>query len=132
MTTSTLHRLLTVQEAADLLRTSTSTILRWIDEGELPAFRTGPAPDHYLIYRRDVEQMHLPRSERVPAISEDPEAQLPPPLTEEQRQRVFAVLARLRAMRAKLLEERGGVPFPDTVELIREMREERDRELGLE
>jgi excisionase family DNA binding protein len=127
MTTTTRRRLLRVQEAADLLQTSASTILRWIDEGELPAFRTGPGPDHFLIYRRDVEQMHLPRSERVRAVSEDPEAQLPPPLTEEQRQRALAVLEELKVLRAQMLEARGGVPFPDSVELIREMREERDR-----
>jgi excisionase family DNA binding protein len=125
MTTTTRNRLITVQQAADLLHMSESTIRRWIDEGELPAYRI--SSERFLIYRRDVEQMHLPRSERVRAVSEDPEAQLPPPLTEEQRQRALAVLEELKVLRAQMLEARGGVPFPDSVELIREMREERDR-----
>jgi len=34
------------------------------------------------------------------------------------------------AARALILAERGGVPLPDSAELINELREERDREIS--
>lgn len=38
-------------------------------------------------------------------------------------------LVHARAVRAAILAERGGTPLPDSAELIREAREERDDEL---
>lgn len=39
-------------------------------------------------------------------------------------------LALADASRARILAERGGVPLPDSAELINELREKRDREIG--
>lgn len=39
-------------------------------------------------------------------------------------------IERLRQFQTQLLEERGGVPFGNSVELLREAREEREKELG--
>ena len=41
-------------------------------------------------------------------------------------------LAEARALRQKILKRREGVPLPDSVEMLRELREERDEQiLGL-
>lgn len=40
-------------------------------------------------------------------------------------------IEKLRQFQEQLLKEGGGIPFEDSVELIRQMREERDRELGI-
>lgn len=41
-----------------------------------------------------------------------------------------AALARAKALRETLLAERGGVPFPDSAESLRQLRQERDNELS--
>jgi hypothetical protein len=38
---------------------------------------------------------------------------------------------KLRQFQAQLLQERDGEPFDDSVNLLREAREEREKELGL-
>ncbi|CAG0947629.1 hypothetical protein ANRL1_04353 [Anaerolineae bacterium] len=40
----------------------------------------------------------------------------------------LAALARTHTLRAQVLARRGGVPLPDSARLIKELREERDRE----
>jgi len=44
--------------------------------------------------------------------------------------RQLAALARARAVREEILAERGGVLLPDSAEMIRSGREERDDELA--
>ena len=44
--------LLTCAEAAELLRLSTRTIRRWVDEGRLTAFRSHPGIGGRLLLRR--------------------------------------------------------------------------------
>jgi len=51
------------------------------------------------------------------------------PMTEQERQRGLAVLEELAALREQMLARRGGQPFSSSVEIIREMREERSRQL---
>ena len=51
------------------------------------------------------------------------------PMTEEERQRGLAALAELDALREQMLARRDGQPFPSSVEIIREMREERSQQL---
>lgn len=50
-------------------------------------------------------------------------------LTDDERQRALAVLQALDAFQKQMLAERGGEPFPSSVELIRQMRDERTEEL---
>lgn len=120
--------LLTVQQAAELLQMSTSTIWRWINQGDLPAYRLGQR--RVRVRRGDVERIIRPRNNEALAATEDPEGVMPAPLTEEQRQRALATLERLKALHAKLLDERGGELFPDSVELLESIRAERDGELA--
>ena len=37
--------------------------------------------------------------------------------------------AEARALRREILKQRGGVPLPDSVEMLRELREERDEQI---
>ena len=51
---------------------------------------------------------------------------------EESRARMEGWLAEARALRQEILKRREGVPLPDSVETLRELREERDEQiLGL-
>jgi hypothetical protein len=54
---------------------------------------------------------------------------LPQELTEEERQRSLAMLDELRAIQAELLSQRGGDLFCDSVEILEEIRKQRDDEL---
>jgi len=51
---------------------------------------------------------------------------------EARRARMESWLAEARTLRQKILERREGVPLPNSVETLRELREERDEQiLGL-
>jgi len=50
-------------------------------------------------------------------------------LTEEERERGLAVLKELDALHERMRAERGGEPLSSSVELIRQMRDERTEEL---
>ncbi len=122
--------LLTVVEAASLLKVHTSTIRRWIAQGNLPAYRVGQR--RVALKREDVANLiGLARPSPVQEtgmLAND----LPviPPLTPDQRQQYLDALESSRLLRAELLEKRGGVLFPNSWELINEERDERSRERG--
>jgi excisionase family DNA binding protein len=134
---------LTVAEAAVLLKVSRSTLWRWIDQGDLPAYRLGRR--RVLIRREDVEKLITPargeaRSERGERHAENEEggemteldelrALLSRPLTQQERERGLAALEAARLLKAEMHERHGGATFSDSVEIIREMREERTRHL---
>ena len=48
---------------------------------------------------------------------------------EKRRARMESWLAEARALRQQTLERREGVPLPDSVEMLRELREERDEQI---
>lgn len=48
---------------------------------------------------------------------------------EECRARMGAWLAEVRALRQKILERREGVPLPNSVEMLRELRGQRDEQI---
>ena len=56
-------------------------------------------------------------------------AELSRPLTKEEREKGLAALEAARQLSAEMLERRGGVPFSDSAEIIREIREKRTRHL---
>lgn len=106
----------TVPEAARILGVSQSTIWRWIDRGDLPAVRVGRR--HVRIRRGDLPNVVRPAR---------PGAFTLPPFTEEQRAQRVAAGERLEKLRDELFAKYG--PMGDSVEIIREGREERTRQL---
>jgi prevent-host-death family protein len=77
----------------------------------------------------------LSRGKPKAAIISFEDLQLLEGLREEKevhRARMEDWLAEARALRQKILERREGIPLPDSVETLRELREERDEQvLGL-
>ena len=75
----------------------------------------------------------LSRGKPKAAIISFQDLQLLEGLREEAHQeRVEGWLAEARTLRQEILKRREGVPLPDSVEMLRELREERDEQiLGL-
>jgi len=151
-----LDEYLTLAEAAALLKVHRSTIRRWIDQGDLPAYRVG---QRRLALRRD-EVARLvrpvapvsptpPAGRRrgaepaapsfTPAEQERARAELEaaiarraeiPPLTPEERERGLRAMQEAKALGERILRERNGVPFSPSWEIINEFRDERSRQLS--
>ena len=136
------ERYVTVAEAAGLLKVSRSTLWRWIDQGDLPAYRLGRR--RVLINREDLGKLltparresragrgdkHVEKGEEGEEMTEIEKlrASLSRPLTKQEREKGLAALEAARQLSAEMLRRRGGVPFSDSTEIIREMREERAR-----
>jgi excisionase family DNA binding protein len=123
----------TVAEAAKRLHVSHPTVWRWIKSGRLPASRVGPKS--IRIRSADLEQLVQPVVAPHPPEATPQTAGTVPPytvrhtLTDEERQRAFVALQAIDAFQERILAVRGGVPFSSSVELIRQMRDERTEEL---
>lgn len=113
----------TVAEAAAQLGVAQSTIRRWIREERVPAYRLGDR--RILLRQHDLEGLAVP----IRPVDEVDLSLRPPLMTDEEQARAWEVVRQLERFREKLLKERGGKPFRSSVEDIREMREERTREL---
>lgn len=123
--------LVTVAEAAVLLRVAPSTIRRWIRQGDVPAYRVGAR--RVALRRGDLSALVTPAGS-TGAVVVAPDGDERPSerrLTPEEQQRALAALERADRHSREILERRGGVPFPPSWEIIAEMRDERDRQLGL-
>ena len=109
------------------MRVAESTVWRWVDKGLLPGYRL---PGRRIRIRKsDVEKAMKPaketRAETGPpeawrkwivhetGVGVDPEA----------------AIEKSNELARKILARRGGVPLPSSVDDIREMREERSRQL---
>jgi excisionase family DNA binding protein len=121
---------LTVAEAAAQLHVAPSTIRRWIREGDLPAYRIGKR--RVVIKRADLVLQISPAGirEEETAVEDVSKPADVRPLTPEERRRGLEVAAQLKQLRRDLLAKRGGRPFSSGAELIREMRDQRTRELS--
>jgi excisionase family DNA binding protein len=98
----------TVREAATALRVSVPTVWRWIRSGRLPADRIGSRS--IRIKRADLDRMIKP-------------------LNTDTTQRASELMNRLAVLHERILARRGGKPLPSSVEIIRQMREERSEQL---
>ena len=111
-------QLYTVAEAARELAVSVPTIWRWIDKGKLKAYRVGGRA--IRIRAEDLQAMLEPvQPARIAEASAAYGERKP--MTPEEGKRY---IARLRRLHEEQLRQRGGVPFPDSAELIRQIREE--------
>ena len=113
---------LTIREVAGELHVAESTVWRWVDRGLIPAYRL-PAR-RIRIKKSDVEKAMKPAKESPATdwekwivdesgVGIDPEVAI---------RESNELIRRIR-------QRRGGVPMPDSVEDIRQMREERSREM---
>ena len=98
----------TVREAAEALRVSVPTVWRWVRQGRLNAHRIGSRS--IRIRRTDLDKMIQPVTTRATQSASD-------------------LIRRLTIHHETILARRGGNPLPSSVQLIREMREERSEEL---
>jgi excisionase family DNA binding protein len=122
---ATNSELLTIAEAAALLKVDPSTIRRWIRSGRLHALRPGPRT--VRVRRSELEREPAPYiNDIVGDNSRDP---IPvPPMTEEYRSRALEALEAARQLREEQVRKYGVFTTPSW-ELLHEAREERDRQL---
>jgi excisionase family DNA binding protein len=113
----------TVTEAAALLDVSPSTVWRWIERGDLSAFRKGRR--RVLLRQDDVRRAVRPRH----VGSSAPVTRPPPPVDDDQRTRALAALREFEHWQEIERERRGSAVGPATWELIREGRDDRTRRL---
>ena len=120
----------TVAEAAALLRVATSTIRRWIREGDVPAHRIGRR--RVALRRADLARLITPA--RPAAETKDNVAVNEPVvgrrLTPEEVQQALDAMDRARRHAAEIQARRGGKLFPPSWITINEQRDERTRQLS--
>jgi excisionase family DNA binding protein len=121
---------LTVAEAATLLRVAPSTVRRWIREGDVSAHRIGRR--RVALRRADLARLITPAR---PAAETKSNVAVNEPvvgrrLTPQEKARALEAMDRLKELRKRTLEERGGKLFPPSWETINEMRDERTRQLS--
>jgi excisionase family DNA binding protein len=118
-----------VAKAAELLSVSRSTLWRWISQGDLPSYRFGHR--RVLIKQQDLDLLITPAVGKEGGKMLDVERQrLSRPLTQPEQERALAALDAAENFSAELRQRQGGQLFSDSTEIIREMREERTRQLG--
>ncbi len=122
------EQLLSVNEAAALLRVHASTIRRWIDRGDLPAYRIGQR--RVAVKRSDLDRLiapvHLAQGQRIVELR--PGERPPERLTPEEKERGLEALARLRRLHERMRAELGDRPMTPSWEILAELRDERSRQ----
>jgi excisionase family DNA binding protein len=121
------ERYVTVEQAATLLGMSTSTVWRWINRGDLPAYRLGRR--RVLIKRDDLDRMIGPARAGKRSVLGHADQEILAPLTEEEKRQRLNAIEWLRSFQNELLRRRGGELFPDSAEELNEIRDQRTREL---
>ncbi|MCC6629350.1 MAG: helix-turn-helix domain-containing protein [Chloroflexi bacterium] len=129
--------LLTVDEAARLLKVTPTTIRRHINAGRLPAVRVGRS---VRIRQEAVEGFLTPvvpaPLDALAAHQESGADQIAknratiPPMTDAQVQQALAAVEKMRRVQADQLARRGGAPYAPSWELLEEARDQRTRELS--
>ena len=119
----------TVAQVATLLHVAPSTVRRWIRQGDVPAYRVGRR--RVALKRTDLALLITParvggEKGAEPARGEGPEVHR---LTFEEQRRGLATLERAELLGKRILERRGGKPFPPAWEALNELRDERTRQL---
>jgi excisionase family DNA binding protein len=117
--------LLTLPEAAALLKVSVVTLRRWIKQGRILAYHVGPRK--VRINRRDLTKAVTPMNrEEVSAVPE----RIPiRPLTHAEVAEQLQAIAESEAFLARMRAKRGGKPLASSVPLIHQSREERSKQL---
>src|SRR5918999_2101998 len=117
--------LLTLPEAATLLKVSVVTIRRWIKQGRLPAYHVGPRK--VRINRSDLSKAFTPTNQEE--VSAMPERIPIRPLTDAEVRAGLVALKESAALIERLRERRRGKPLAPSWPVIRQEREERSQRL---
>jgi len=117
--------LLTLAEAARMLKVSTVTLRRWIKQGRLPAYHVGPRK--VRIRRSDLTKAFSPTyQEEVSAVQESSIVRL---LTREEIAQQLKAIEQSQKFIEDIRKKRGGKPLNSSAPLIRRARIERSKEL---
>ena len=127
MSTTTDHELLTITEAADLLRVDRSTIRRWIASGKLHALRPGERTVRLRRSELTGKEEDI-KPEGINGTNNTMARVRSEPLPLEERKRQLQYLEYLNQRRKEMSERYGPFDVPGW-ELLHEAREERDRQL---
>jgi excisionase family DNA binding protein len=126
--------LLTIAEAARLLKVGRTTLHRWLKAGRLRAYHIGPRA--VRIRRSDLTALMQPIDSRNPSHRVERQSASNfvlqtaiRPLTDEEVQRGLAALKQAKEHTDRMLAERGGKPFDPSWPLIREAREQRSEQI---
>jgi len=123
--------LLTIAEAAKLLKVSPATLHRWLKDGRLRAYHVGPRA--VRVHRADLAKLLVPTTApEEPGHHEEPPTSTDltvPPLTEAAAAATLAALHEAQALTAALRRHHHGAPLPASWPLIRQAREERAERL---
>ncbi len=119
---------LTVMQAAEHLAVHPSTIRRWIDRGQLPAYRLGEK--RIGVRPSDLARLVAPRPPRRGHGGDMAQSKRPviPRLTKAEQRRGLQVLAELERLSA-VIAARHGKLTPESWELLNQSRDERTRDL---
>jgi excisionase family DNA binding protein len=117
--------LLTLTEAATLLKVSVVTLRRWIKQGRLPAYHVGPRK--VRIRRSDLAKAFTPTYQKE--VSAMQESLTIKPLTDAEVREQRKAIEQSQEFIERLRSERGGKPLSSSASIIRQAREERSREL---
>ncbi|MGD9891357.1 MAG: helix-turn-helix domain-containing protein [Dehalococcoidia bacterium] len=119
--------LLTIAEAAAVVKVGRSTVNRWLRDGRLRAYRVGPRA--VRIRRGDLFGIMTPAHHVDDARKggEPPDADRPTirPLTDEQAARQRRALKESAALLEQMRQRRDGVPYSESWPVIREERAQR-------
>ena len=119
----------TVAEAATLLQVSQSTIWRWIDQGNLPAYRVGQR--RVRLKKTDLTNLITPaRAQEKGAGMAQTERLTLRPLTRKEQQQGLAAIAAAKKLQAEMLAAHGGKPFSPSHTILDELRDQRTRDLS--
>lgn len=121
------HDLLTVAEAARILKVSQVTIHRWLKQGRIPSYHLGPR--YIRIRRSDLGAVLKPaRRSQAAGPGEDRQAGaklVVRPLTDVEAQRGLEALESSKSLLEQMKTQTQGKPLPSSWRMIRRARAER-------
>lgn len=120
----------TVSEAAKLFKVSQSTIWRWINKGDLPAYRVGQRG--IRLKAGELARLVTPArqgGEKGERMGQKERLRLGP-LSSKERKQMLAAIEGARRLQAEMLSRRSGKPFPSSSAILDGLRERRRRDLG--
>ncbi|MBI4505056.1 MAG: helix-turn-helix domain-containing protein [Chloroflexi bacterium] len=125
--------LLTVAEAAELLKVSAVTLRRWLRQGRLPAYRLGPRQVRVrrgdlaaLLVRQQPAEVRQPAPEMRIATALEEALR---PLSADEAERIKRFLEASRRLTEEMRLRREGKPLSPSWPLIRRAREQRSKRL---